>query len=170
MDRKEMIRQLERIRKELVERLRKRVEDNWKANWNRDQDRVGAPYGNDNAAKDHVSSEGRNEFRVKGFVNKQKRNNHWYGNSEKLVKRRSEYAKDGIVTVEQYEERALDLVQSSVGGDIVGYKNKHDQVIRYDKKRNDFVKGHPQKGVFTMFKPDDGAEYFERMKKLEAVK
>lgn len=74
---------------------------------------------------------------------------------------RNEYPE---LSPKQYQRRALDLVQKPVGGDIMGYKNDKGQVIRYDKKTNDFVKGHPDKGIATMFKPDQGIEYFNRQK------
>lgn len=55
MDKKEMMRQLERIRKEFNERSLKRAKRSFATCRNADQDHVGAPYGNDNAAKDHVN-------------------------------------------------------------------------------------------------------------------
>lgn len=66
---------------------------------------------------------------------------------------------------EEYAAKALDLVQSPVGGDIDGYANDLGQVIRYDRKNNDFVKGIPSVGIATMFKPTNGAAYFEGEKK-----
>lgn len=66
---------------------------------------------------------------------------------------------------EEYATKALDLVQSPVGGDIDGYANDLGQVIRYDRKNNDFVKGIPSVGIATMFKPTNGAAYFEGEKK-----
>ena len=113
-----------------------------------------------------MSAKGRNEFTVKGFKNKQALNNHWKNGRT----HRNEYMQDGITTPEQYQARALELVQSPADGKkILGYKNSLGQIIRYDVDKNDFAKGNPQKGVFTMFKPGDGRDYYERELKKEGI-
>ena len=118
------------------------------------------PKNNDNVK---VSSQGPNEFKVKGFKNDQALNNHWQnGRTHK-----QEYKQDGITTKEQYLKRALELVQSPCGENILGYKTKHNQVCRYDKEKNDYVKGNPEKGIITMFKPVDGIEYFNTRMEAE---
>ena len=114
----------------------------------------------------NVSAKGRNEFTVKGFKNKQALNNHWTNGRT----HRDEYIQDGITTAEQYQARALELVQSPADGKkILGYKNSLGQIIRYDVDKNDFAKGNPQKGIFTMFKPGDGRDYYERELKKEGI-
>lgn len=113
-----------------------------------------------------ISAKGRNEFKVKGFRNKQALNNHWKNGRT----HRDEYKIDGIVTAEQYEKRALELIQSSCNENILGYKNKLGQVIRYDILKNDFVKGNPEKGIFTMFKPEDKRKYFDEKLEEEGIK
>ena len=112
-----------------------------------------------------VSPSGSNHFEVRGFASIQKRNNHWFGNDEKHVKRREDYAKDGITTVEQYGDRALELVESPVGGSVIGHADGHGNVIRYDRDKNDYVKGNPKKGIRTMYKPDDKEQYYEEQLK-----
>ena len=113
-----------------------------------------------------VSAKGRNEFTVKGFKNKQALNNHWTNGRT----HRDEYIQDGITTAEQYQARALQLVQSSADGKkIFGYKNSLGQIIRYDVDKNDFVKGNPKKGIFTMFKPEKGKKYFDEKLKEEGI-
>lgn len=52
-----------------------------------------------------VSAKGANIFKVKGFPNKQKLNNHWQNGRTHAA----EYAPDGITTKEQYEKRAVQL-------------------------------------------------------------
>lgn len=118
-----------------------------------------------NLSERKVSAQGRNEFKVKGFVNKQKLNNHWQNGRT----HQKEYERDGIFTKEQYEARALELVQSACGRNIVGYKTRLNQICRYDKEKNDFVKGHPDKGIYTMFKPEKGLEYYEMFLESEGV-
>ncbi len=71
------------------------------------------------------------------------------------------------MTKAQYAKRALQLVQSATSDTILGYKTPENEVVRYDKITNDFTKGHPEKGIKTMFKPDDGEEYFKRALKRE---
>ena len=44
-----------------------------------------------------------------------------------------------------------------------------DTIRRYDSKKNDFAKGSPEKGVRTMFKPDDGEEYYRRRLEAEGI-
>ena len=113
-----------------------------------------------------VSAKGRNEFTVKGFKNKQALNNHWTNGRT----HRDEYIQDGITTAEQYQARALQLVQSSADSKkIFGYKNSLGQIIRYDVDKNDFVKGNPKKGIFTMFKPEKGKKYFDEKLKEEGI-
>lgn len=112
-----------------------------------------------------VSAKGTNTFKVKGFPNKQKLNNHWQNGRTHAA----EYAPDGITTKEQYEKRAVQLLESPCGNGIKGYKTKDGLVCRYDAKKNDFAKGSPEKGVRTMFKPDDGEDYYKRQLELEGI-
>lgn len=112
-----------------------------------------------------VSAKGANAFKVKGFPNKQKLNNHWQNGRTHAA----EYAPDGITTKEQYEKRAVQLLESPCGNGIKGYKTKDGLICRYDSKKNDFAKGSPEKGVRTMFKPDDGEEYYRRRLEAEGI-
>jgi hypothetical protein len=80
---------------------------------------------------------------------------------------------DGM-TKEQYAARALELIQMPVGGDIHGYKNKYGQIVRYDARTNDFVKGHPGKGIAFMCKPyfesgGNGLKYYQKQLQYEGV-
>lgn len=111
------------------------------------------------------SGKGKNSFTVKGFVNKQKLNNHWQNGRT----HQEEYKSDGITTKEAYVERAVELIQSPCGETIDGYKNAKNEVVRYDIAKNDFVKGNPEKGIITMFKPLEGKAYFDRLKQIEGV-
>ena len=111
------------------------------------------------------SPTGANELQVKGFKNKQKLYNHWKNGRT----HRDEYLDDGITTAEQYEKRAVELLEMPVGGNILGHLDKDNQIVRYDKAKNDFVKGSILKGVKTMFKPKDGYSYYES-KRTEDIK
>lgn len=105
-------------------------------------------------AKIEVSSTGSNIFKVKNFRSKQALNNH-------MSKHGKEYP--GF-TKEQYIKRALELIEQSVSGKILGHKTKDNVLIRYDKKTNDFVKGRPDKGIYTMFKPIEGQVYYDKQR------
>lgn len=113
-----------------------------------------------------VSATGANSLKVKGFPSKQKLNNHFLnGRTHK-----EEYVQEGITTPKQYEARAVELAESAADGvNILGYKNKHGHICRYDVKKNDYVKANVNKGVRTLFKPDDGIAYYNEMAKKEAV-
>ncbi len=112
-----------------------------------------------------ASAKGANEFSVKKFVNKQKLNNHW----ENGRTHKNEYIPDGITTKEQYEKRAVELIQMPCGGNIYGYKTKDGKLCRYDAEKNDYVAGRPDKGIYTMFKPELKEEYFKIMLNQEGV-
>ena len=106
-----------------------------------------------------VSADGANTFRHKGFVNKQILNNH-------LNDHRKDYPN---LTPQQYEKRALELLQSPVGGNILGHADKDDAVVRYNVDTKEFAKGHPKTktGIYTMFKPKDGIEYYKDQKRKD---
>ena len=97
-----------------------------------------------------ISPSGANKFLVRGFKNRQKMKNHWKDHSLQYL---------GF-TEEQYENRAISLIESPVDDNILGHIDKSGVIVRYDKNTNDFVKGHPLKGIFTMFKPEAGIEYY----------
>lgn len=103
---------------------------------------------------------GANELQVKGFKNKQKLNNHWKNGRTHS----DEYLIDGIITAEQYEKRAVELLESPVGENICGHIDKDKNIIRYDIAKNDFVKGSITKGVITMYKPQKVRSYYEQQR------
>ena len=100
---------------------------------------------------------GRNKFAVEGFRSKQSFNNHWKDHKNQYPN----------FTQEQYKARALNLIESSVGKGILGHVDKDGILTRYDVKENDFAKGKPSKGIYTMFKPDDGIEYYKKMRRID---
>lgn len=102
-----------------------------------------------------TSPSGANTFLVRGFKNRQKLMNHWQNGRT----HRDEYPN---FTIEQYVQRALELLEQPVGENILGHADQYGHVIRYDKTTNDFAKWHPYKGIITMFKPEDGEDYYAR--------
>ena len=111
------------------------------------------------------SATGANKFTVRAFKSKQQLQNHWNNGRT----HQAEYAEDGIFTAKEYEQRALELIESPCGDTILGYANGNGAICRYDVVKNDYVKGNPSKGVFTMFKPEKGRAYFDEMKKKEGI-
>lgn len=106
------------------------------------------------------SPNGINKLQVRGFANKQKLNNHWQnGRTHK-----EEYPN---FTKEQYEQRALELIEKPVGKNILGHIDKDGAIIRYDRKTNDFVKGTIEKGIRTLFKPVNSGVYYENQRKKD---
>ena len=100
------------------------------------------------------SAQGTNKFMHHGFINNNKRKSH-----EKHLK---EFPG---MSMDQYVDRAMELIQMQTGGNIIGHKDKSGVIVRYNKKTNEFVKGRPDRGLYTMYKPVDGIEYYYKMKK-----
>lgn len=102
-----------------------------------------------------ISALGENKFSV-GFT-RENLDKHWTGGSS------DHSAEYKGMTKEQYADRALSLIQSAADGkQILGYKTPGGVVVRFDVSTGDFVKGSPETGIATMFKPNDGSRYFHR--------
>ena len=77
------------------------------------------------------------------------------------------FGKCGIASFEDYERETRRIIESPVGGDILGHvaSRKNRQIIRYDKRMNLFVKGNPDRGVFSSFVPDGApGEYYKEQR------
>lgn len=85
-----------------------------------------------------------------------------------FMKHGSEYPK---MTDAEYNEYALKLIQQPVTDDILGYKTSGGAVVRYKVSTNDFVKGYPEGGIASMYKPKGdatkGYRYFEKLRDEE---
>lgn len=73
-------------------------------------------------------------------------------------------------TAEQYVERARALLASKAGGGILGFENELGWRFRYDVDANDLAIGRPGKVISTLFKPDDGIDYWRDQVKQFADK
>jgi hypothetical protein len=109
-----------------------------------------------------ISATGANTFK-QGF-SQENLDQHWNGGYHDHSGEYPGYAK------EQYAQEALALVQSATSDTVYGYKNNNGQVIRFDSINGNFVKGHPEWGIATMFKPIDGAEYYYKFEEYETNK
>ena len=104
------------------------------------------------------SPSGANRLQVRGFASRQKLMNHWKNGRA----HRGEYPD---LTMEQYVQRAVSLAEMPTGGDILGHVDKDGVIVRYDRKENDFVKVSAKNGIRTMFKPDEGEQYYWKRRK-----
>ena len=107
-------------------------------------------------AKITTSAQGANVFTKYGFMNPNKEKAH--------EKHLSEF---GNITMEQYIARGMALVQMPVGGDILGHKDKNEIITRYNVRTNEFVKGRPDRGIYTFYKPKDKKKYYDVMKRKD---
>lgn len=83
------------------------------------------------------SARGINKFANHGFINKNKELAH--------KKHLSEFPD---MTMQDYINRGIELLQSPVGGDILGHKDKNQIITRYNKRTNEFAKGRPDRGIY----------------------
>lgn len=102
-----------------------------------------------------VSAVGRHEFPKVLFGTKQNFKNHFKNHKLDLLNA-------GIYTEEEYERETRRVIESPVGGDIMGHiaSVSKQEIVRYDKRINLFTKGNPQKQTFTSFSPRDGVQYY----------
>ena len=106
-------------------------------------------------AKIIVSPTGTNNFVKRGFASKQKLMNHW-----KNGRTHAEEFPE-IKTAQEYEQKALELLEMPVGDNILGHVDAYGNVIRYNRETNTFAKGSPLKGIRTMYRPPDGEKYYQ---------
>jgi hypothetical protein len=111
------------------------------------------PKGSGGKDENSFEPEGENPS-IPGFAKKRNLNKHYADHGKQYP---------GL-TKQQYQQKALDLVRSPVGGDVIGYKSRDGAIVRYNTATNDFVKAYST-GIATMYKPDDGLAYYERDKK-----
>ena len=107
-----------------------------------------------------LSPRGANKITVRGFVDQARLNKH----VNKHLKKEPEFA--GL-TVKQYENAAVKLLESACGDGIEGYLDSFGNIIRYDKKHNWFVVGTPS-GVWSFYAPENGYQWFkDKMKEAK---
>lgn len=105
-----------------------------------------------------LNASGKNKFPDQVFKNFAKAKNHY-------AKHWKELQKAGIHSFEEYLRVTKEIIESPVGGDILGHAvddGSRKQIVRYDRKRNLFVKGNPDRGVFTSFVPQgEPGKYYQ---------
>ncbi len=107
-----------------------------------------------------VSAKGRHKFPKGLFKSPSKSKNHFDKHGDKIDKRI-------VSNFEDYKREVRRIIESPVGGDILGHvaNRTNQQITRYDRRLNLFVKGNPDRGVFTSFVPDgEPGEYYSKQK------
>ena len=66
----------------------------------------------------------------------------------------------GDITPKQYLDTARKLLSSSLSDDIEGFVSKDGFAFKYRKSTNDFAIGSADKNISTLFKPNDGYDYW----------
>ena len=61
------------------------------------------------------------------------------------------------------------VVRAADGKRILGDKNAQGKVVRDDKGAKDYVAGEPRIDIVTMFKPEAGERYFNRIKERDGI-
>lgn len=105
-----------------------------------------------------ASPDGANKFTVQDFKN------------AKVAKAHYKKHADDYGGKENYLKTGLELIQKPCGGDIVGHRRKDKtSIVRYNKSTNDFAIGvvGDKGGLVTLYKPEEGAAYYERIKELD---
>jgi hypothetical protein len=107
--------------------------------------------------KGTISAIGANKFKI-GFKPSNLKTHY--------AKHKKEYP--GL-TEKQYADRALELIQKPCKDNIKGYYTKQNRIVRYDVDTEDFVSGHPEKGIATLMnlKNDGGIKRFMYLQKRD---
>lgn len=64
------------------------------------------------------------------------------------------------LTAAQYIQKARDLLNSNVGGEIQGFTNRLGWTFRYNTTTNEYALGSPQGTISTLMRPSDGMQYW----------
>jgi len=71
------------------------------------------------------------------------------------------------LNVEEYNNLALDLLCSDVGGDIKGYETKSGKVVRWNTVTNDYATGIRHAKVKTLFPLTGGESRFNALRERD---
>jgi pyocin large subunit-like protein len=58
------------------------------------------------------------------------------------------------ITIEEYEMKAIALLNSIPDDNIEGFTDIEDRIYRYNKENNEFAKCRPDGVIITFFKPE----------------
>jgi RHS repeat-associated protein len=66
----------------------------------------------------------------------------------------------GNITKAAYLKRASTLLDSDIGGDIYGFVRKNGDILRYNRRTNEFAAQTADGRIKTLFRPKDGLNYW----------
>jgi len=66
----------------------------------------------------------------------------------------------GAIGQDAYLARARSMLSSDPGGNLWGFVRSNGDVIRYNVRTNEFAVGSSSGVIRTLFRPDDGLDYY----------
>ncbi len=87
---------------------------------------------------------------------------------EKHVIKKAEWGVNNTMTIEQYLNKAQNLLNSTLDKNIDGFVSKEGFTFRYNKITNEFATAKPNGTIETLFRPKDGILYWnDQIKKYK---
>jgi pyocin large subunit-like protein len=84
---------------------------------------------------------------------------------EDYDKHRNEFKNKNMTSVE-YDNKAKNLLNSEIGGDILGFTSEKRRIYRYNKKENEFGICEPNGDIACFYRPTGGIDYWYRQVKV----
>jgi hypothetical protein len=79
---------------------------------------------------------------------------------EDHVLKKVEWGQGINMTMESYLEKACDLLNAPIGGDIEGFVSKNGYIFKYNKVTNEFATAKPNGIIETFYRPERGLTYW----------
>lgn len=105
----------------------------------------------------NVVEQGAQKLKFENFYNERKLIKHY----ERHVIENGEWGAGIPFTQEEYLQKARELINSSIGGDIEGFVSKNGKwTYRYNKATNEFAIGREEGAISTFYRPEEGITYW----------
>lgn len=113
----------------------------------------------------------RKQIGIKNNDEKALSSKKWYGaefsNEKKLDKHLDRHLNEyGDITKNEYLNTAKRLLAASTDDDVEGFISEAGFIFKYRNSTNDFVIGRPDGKISTLFKPDEGIDYWKEQIEL----
>ncbi|MBX3322116.1 MAG: hypothetical protein KF757_03915 [Phycisphaeraceae bacterium] len=76
-----------------------------------------------------------------------------------FAKHKSEWSS---MSIKKYDRKAHSLMNAEIGGDILGHTRSNGDILRYNRKTNEFGVMAEDGTIRTFFRPQDGMNYWDR--------
>jgi len=125
--------------------------------------------------KGGITPKRRNETLKKAVNSDILNNKEWLKSSFSTQKKFDKHIKDHLgeynnITPDQYLNLARSLLSERLSKDVEGFVDKDGFVFKYKNSSNDFVIGRPDGKISTLFKPEEGKEYWlKQIKRFKEV-